>query len=349
MTPVISVLMPVYNAGPYLEEAIASVLDQTFSDFELLLFNDASTDNSAQIISSFSDQRIKSFSSEINQGHIFHLNAGLRLAKGEFIARMDADDVCMPERFEKQVAFLRHHPEVGVCGTLTTNINSNGEIIGHDVIETNDEALRLKLISNTCFSHPTVMMRKSILQRNQIEYSAELFPAEDYAIWTLLAVRTKFANIPQKLVQYRKHSNQVSSVKQKLLDGALQKVRKINLENFLGRASLPSEMETHQLLINGHVNASKDMIVSLAKWLTSLRDLNATSRYFNHEKFCAYLQRQWFFICTHNYSYGLWIVNIYNEYHFSGNVVGNVSKLKFLLKAIFRVSPFNRKPIGLTN
>src|SRR5688572_768328 len=114
--PLISVLMPVYNAGPYLKESIESVLAQTYDNFEFLIINDGSTDSSEKEILSYNDVRIHYVKCETNSGLIATLNQGLALATGKYIVRMDADDICRPQRFEKQVRFMENHPEIGICG-----------------------------------------------------------------------------------------------------------------------------------------------------------------------------------------------------------------------------------------
>ena len=126
--PKVTVLMPVYNARFYLSKAISSIINQTFKDFEFLIFNDGSTDNSADIIYSYNDRRIRFFNSEQNFGYVYHLNYGIEIAKGEYIARMDADDISFPTRLEKQVAFMDKNPEVGVCGTWFKIYGTNRKI-----------------------------------------------------------------------------------------------------------------------------------------------------------------------------------------------------------------------------
>ncbi|MBK7430445.1 MAG: glycosyltransferase family 2 protein [Bacteroidetes bacterium] len=125
--PVVSVIMPVYNTGKYLAAAIASVLGQTFSDFELIILNDGSTDDSETVVKNFTDPRIIYLKNERNLGLIATLNTALSQCKGEFIARMDGDDICHSERLAAQLRFLNAHPEISVCGTFFYSLEKNQE------------------------------------------------------------------------------------------------------------------------------------------------------------------------------------------------------------------------------
>jgi glycosyltransferase involved in cell wall biosynthesis len=139
--PRISVVMSVYNGEKYLRQAIESILQQTYTDFEFIIIDDGSTDSSREIIQSYDDKRIRLVINEQNIGLTKSLNKGIRLAKGEFIARMDADDISLPQRFEKQVAYLDSHPEVGVLGTYANIIDHRGKIINNIIFPTEHETI----------------------------------------------------------------------------------------------------------------------------------------------------------------------------------------------------------------
>ena len=208
--PLISVILPVYNAENYVATAIESILMQTFTDFELLIFNDGSSDRSKEIIQGYNDPRIKLFDDNINAGLVARLNMGIELATGKYIARMDADDVCLLERFKKQVDFLESNPENGVCGAWTYELAPPGTRQRvYKYVETHEE-ICVKLLRHNSFAHPVVMMRRSILMDHGIRYEQEYFPSEDFRLWTRLKQFTRFYNIPQTLLYYRVHPNQTS-------------------------------------------------------------------------------------------------------------------------------------------
>lgn len=206
----ITVLMPVYNAERFLRETIQSLRAQTFTDFEVLLYDDGSTDDSLQIARTNADDRFVIRDSDVNRGYVHWLNVGLSEARGEFIARMDADDIALPERFERQVEFLRSHPDVGLVGTACTVVDSAGAELFPIVKPATDVEIRWAALLDNPFLHPTVMFRRSALAGNIGSYDASLMPTEDYDLWVRMLGVTKGANIPEVLLRYRQHNKQVS-------------------------------------------------------------------------------------------------------------------------------------------
>ncbi|MGF1697500.1 glycosyltransferase [Vibrio lamellibrachiae] len=207
----ITVLLPAYNAEKYISRAIESVLSQTYIDFELLVINDGSTDDTLNIIKSYTDDRVRLVNLQENVGLISALNTGLNLADSKYIARMDADDICQPTRLERQVEFLEGNAEYVACGTSIINFNDSGE--GYMRYPETDEEIRVALTffeRNIC--HPTVMIRRSSLEDNGIKYRSEFKYAEDYTLWIDLARIGKLYNLKDGLLYYHRHENQVSSV-----------------------------------------------------------------------------------------------------------------------------------------
>jgi len=200
--------MSVYNGEPFLREAIDSILQQTFTDLEFLIINDASTDQSVKIIESYQDSRIQMFSNVENIGLTKSLNKGLDLARGKYIARMDADDISLPIRLEKQVAFMESHSEVGLCGGWF-------QIMGGSLIKKPETHLEIavRMLRRNPFGHSTVMIRKSILEEFNLTYNETLTSSQDYELWSRIIEHTKVYNIPKVLVMYRVHNNQISTSK----------------------------------------------------------------------------------------------------------------------------------------
>ena len=159
--PLVTVLMPVYNAAPYLREAIDSILNQTYSDFEFLIINDGSTDETESIINSYNDPRIVYLKNETNIKLISTLNKGIELAKGKYIVRMDGDDISLPTRIELQVQFMENNESVGLGGTFIRSFG--GAIEGKVGYSTTHEEIKFKLLFDTHFPHPTAIIRKQIL------------------------------------------------------------------------------------------------------------------------------------------------------------------------------------------
>ena len=208
--------MPVYNTKEeYLREAIESILNQTFTDFELLVVDDASTEDVSRVINSYSDERIHYYRLAKNEGAAGARNYALSKATGDYIALMDSDDVSYSTRFEKQIAYLEDHPEIGCLG-------SGADVIGDDKDKINfpcvsgHEAIEAFLIFEGCaFCQSTVMVRKSILDKYNIQYNKQEYAiAEDYALWCRLIPYTKFYNLKDPLFLYRDHAQNTSHAQQ---------------------------------------------------------------------------------------------------------------------------------------
>lgn len=210
--PKISVVMSVYNSAKFIKTAVQSILNQTYTDFEFIIINDGSTDKSMQIIESFADERIVLIDKAQNDGLIAALNDGLEAVKGEYIARMDADDESLPERFKLQIEFMQNHPETDILGTAMFFIDGN-KIRIIKPKETHAECLNA-LFGGVCIMHPTVMIRKTALDK--IKYNEKYKTAEDYKLWVDLAKNgAKFANLQVPLFKYNWHGENISIAKQK--------------------------------------------------------------------------------------------------------------------------------------
>lgn len=200
--------MPVYNAASHLREALESILAQSMADFEIVAVNDGSSDDSEAILKSIKDPRLKILSRTNNLGIVETLNEGLAASSGQYIARMDADDVSHPKRFQIQYDHLEDNPEVGVCGTAF-NYFGQPECTGWVTHHDHDEILIALLFENP-ICHPTVMLRKAVLDRFQLKYPSTHPYAEEFALWLSLSSLCRFSNLHQNLLHYRVHDDQVS-------------------------------------------------------------------------------------------------------------------------------------------
>lgn len=200
--PVITILMPARNAAPYIGDAIRSVLNQTFSQFELLIIDDGSTDDTVDIARQFSDRRIRIISQE-PEGVSAALNFGLQESSGEFIARFDADDICMPERLEKQLHFLRTNPDHVIVGSDAEYMSENGDHLfyfschGHT-----HEEISSKIYDHCPFIHSAVMYRKKAVMATG-GYCPHTHNFEDYLLWIQLKKYGKYHNLPEPLIRVR--------------------------------------------------------------------------------------------------------------------------------------------------
>ena len=201
-SPKVTVLMPAYNAEKYISEAIQSVLDQSFSDFELLIINDRSTDKTKDVIKKFSDNRIKIIDHE-GKGISSALNAGLKLAKGYYIARFDADDVCIKKRLERQVNFLDANHDYILIGTDAEYIKENGDHLFdfHCVSYSYDDII-MRLHQYCPFIHSSVMYKKNDVIKAG-GYSMHAHNFEDYLLWVKIVKAGKCCNLPDALIKVR--------------------------------------------------------------------------------------------------------------------------------------------------
>lgn len=223
-TPKVSVLMPVYRTPEiYLREAVESILKQTFTDFEFLILDDCPEHPVADIVNSYADERIKYVQNAKNMGISASRNQLMDMAQGAYLAVLDHDDVALPERLAKEVAFLDTHPEVGVVGTwyeTFPKIKLKKKYVLNSQIEKD-------LMYNCSILHPSAMIRKAVLTENHLRYEAEFSPAEDYMLWGRLIGKTKFANIPEVLQKYRKSATNTSKLQADKIEVAAQKIRRL--------------------------------------------------------------------------------------------------------------------------
>lgn len=253
-TPKITVILPIYNSKEYLNDAINSIIHQTYTDWEMLAINEyGSNDGSADIINKFSaiDDRIQLIQNDAKLGLAASLNKGIVLAKGEYIARMDADDLSMPLRFEKQVQLMDNDKTIGICGTYQRHFGPNINWIHKPPISF--EECKANILFDCDLCHSTVMLRKDIIMSNNLLYNEE-YLAEDFELWSRAVAVTKITNIPEVLGAYRWDNSNITIAKKTELAKEhariIAKSLKINLDIEI--------QEGQYLLLEGWHNPFKD-------------------------------------------------------------------------------------------
>jgi|GEM_PF-420147 len=211
--PKVTVLIPVFNGEKYLKECLDSILTQTFTDLECLLIDDGSTDGSEAVIKSFADPRVRYVKNEKNLGIANTRNKGFDLARGEYVAFIDCDDVSVPDRLEKQVAFMEAHPEAGICGGFMQSMEADGTLIQNAIWDgpTDYEATAADLAVSCTLWNPTLITRKSVVLDNALYHNPDYVAGSDLDWYTRMAKVTKLANLPEILTYYRKHSAQITT------------------------------------------------------------------------------------------------------------------------------------------
>lgn len=306
--PKVSVILPVFNAEKYLREAIDSIVEQSFSDWELIVVNDGSTDGSEKIIRSYTDTRIQYHNNEHNIGLIATLNKATQLCKGQYIARMDADDISARKRLEMQVNFLDRHPEYAMCGTYAKIIDEKNQETGKILNLEDDQNLRINLLFSVPFVHPSMMFRQEVLLQNQ--YDPEFKHAEDYDLWCRIAKDHKVANIPHFLLKYRWHTNNVSVTHQETQDTLKSKIMAREL-SLLGLS--PSVVELYLHRITFEQFDAKDQLEKkrfekydeLGSWFQKIIDANRLKKRYNEVSLVAFLWSRWVVLCISQKRYGL--------------------------------------------
>lgn len=289
--------MSVYNNETYLNDAVESILNQTFQNLELILIDDGSTDSTPDIIKEFNDSRIITLKNNLNKGLAASLNYGITQAQGKYIARMDSDDISHPERLEKQFNFMENNPQTGLCGTFVETLSENKP--QKFEYSTDPEKVRCELLFYPAVAHPSVMIRAEVLKKNNLAYDESFKYAQDYDLWARLSEHTPITNIPEILLTYRVHPKTITS---EARSEQLTFARQIRNRYFTKLNINPSEEEIniHESLRILTFEPSEVYLTLASIWLAKLIKHNKTHRVFHQEAFIAMLSDYWYNACTYS-------------------------------------------------
>ena len=283
--PTISVIMPAYNVEKYIGEAIESILQQTFDDFEFIIIDDASTDQTYDIICKYHDNRITRIRNHKRLGVAGCINKGLSIANSEFIVRMDSDDISKPERFKKQIEFMYANSDLGISGSHMEIIDSNGKVIKEHYKKIGNEAIKINLFfGHTSLAHPSIIIRKKVMDMYHLRYDTAFQYAEDYDLYCRCTPFIMLDNYPESLIQYRMHSESVSQKykQQQIIDAQTA------LYLHLRRLRLPFSLENfkiHKLFAFPNGDAKCPPAKKIAEWIDYLYSWNEKNNIFNRELF----------------------------------------------------------------
>ena len=292
--PKVTVLLPLFNAETFIKDAVESILNQTFTEFELLIIDDGSTDNSLAIISNITDSRIRILSHEINEGLIATLNEGILASLGEYIVRMDADDIAHPERISIQVKYMDLHNDISIAGSYFKLID------GREIykVPLEHEAIKAQLIFHSTLAHPSVIMRKNDFIAADLFFNSDYKHAEDYELWVRASEHLKFANIPQVLLYYRAHVDQVSA-KYNLVQRS--SMLRCQLAAFSKIGIYPNENQVfiHNSLSTTNYRLDTSFFAETLVWLKLIAESNRIVPYYSQVTLELILFKKWMMVCNH--------------------------------------------------
>lgn len=330
--PKITVLMPVFNGEKYIKYAIDSILNQSFKDFELLIIDDGSTDDTLNIIQSFKDKRIKTVRNNKNLGLIASLNIGLEKSEGEYIARMDSDDICPSHRLEKQLNFLHNNDDYAICGSNIRVFGKEKDEIW-EYPETFDEVKCKFLFQN---STTNVLLKKSLIREKLLRYST-LFPyAEDYEFYVRISKISKIYNIQDPLLFYRQHQNKIGKIYRKIQEESSDNIRKKQLLD-LNLLLSEYEIKIHNSIANWKFLKNKNFINDVELWFNKIINANNKSKKYDNSALVQILSEKWKIICLQSTPLGFFVWKKFKNSNFDFNFSLNIQEnIKFFLKCLLK-------------
>jgi len=302
--------MPVYNGVPYLRETIQSILRQTFSDFEFLIINDGSTDSSVEIINTFIDDRIRLLHNERRLKLSGALNRGIDEAKGEYIARMDADDIALDDRLYKQVAFLDRHTDVGICGSWIRKFGQGRSRV--DRFPVSYDQIKAYALFDCPFAHPTVMLRRDFIEKYGLRYNGDYYPTEDYELWGRSITYFPCVNLPEVLLNYRVHESSMTGSDWDDMDRKATRINRTQLSK-LEIQCTEEELRFHRNIGRGS-SSQANSIDDLGKaqcWLEKMMQANRREKHCSEEAFSEIAALVWYRFCFNSAPLGLGVLRSY--------------------------------------
>ncbi len=316
--PLVTVLMPIYNGEAFVAEAVESILDQTFQDFEFLVIDDGSTDKSVEIVERYDDPRIRLIRNEQHKELIRTLNRGLELAQGKYVARMDADDISLPDRLERQVGFLEANADVGACGTWVVLMGDReGEIWRYPE---SSEGVLCRLLFHASLAHPTVCMRREVFDQHALRFDEGYQHAEDYELWGRASEVISLANIGSVLLRHRIHAKSVTQKHSEVQEATVKRIHRERLGR-LGLTPTEEELFIHRWVVTcGPI----DQILSLSElgnWLEKLLRSNEAHGLYPRPAFEQLLGHFWLKAAYRNLEAGQPAISRFSHSPLARNVV----------------------------
>lgn len=309
--PLVSVVIAVCNGERWISKALESIVCQTLSDYECIIIDDGSIDGTLQVVASFADDRIRLIKNSTNLGLAASLNCAMRLARGCYLVRMDADDICLPSRFERQVAFMETNQHISASGCWVETIGSCSEIwhypVGH-------EAICCELLFGPPLAHPSMILRRESFQAADLWYDTSFRFAQDYDLWERASKQLQFANQPEILLQYRIHDDH-----ERIKEDDEERFHFADLIRERQLKALRISFDEQELSLHSQVSRyqalhSVERLAAVGKWLAKLREANEIAGVYEKVAFRRMLARRWATICLGATSLGFPVWMTFRRY-----------------------------------
>lgn len=292
--PKLSIVMPVYNRENYIESAIDSILNQTFTDFEFIIINDGSQDNTVKLIEAYDDSRIKLFHNDRNRGIVYSRNHGLQKATGQYVGMFDSDDVALPNKFEKQIGFLEQNPDVAMVGAWVKWIDGDGRLSGKSwTLPAPPHMIPAMMVFRNYFIQSTIVVRRDAIPEGG--YSEGFDIVEDSKMWFDISLKHKVANIQEYLLHYRMHDDNISDMSDKHVNNSKKLISYI-----LSKIDIHAnekELNLHLELKNNESFASLNDFYDMEKWLMKIYQHNKKAKVYDEQVFRKVVFNRWLKAC----------------------------------------------------
>ncbi len=337
----LTVLLTVYNGEAFLAETIKSILDQTYKDFKFLILDNASTDSSREVVKSFDDPRIQLIALPENIGQVAALNKGMDAIDTPLTARIDADDVCLPRRFQRQVEYMDSHPETGVCGTYAVAFEGNKESRWQWPCDS--EEIKVQLLFECCIGHPTVVMRTDMFNKYELRYDDTLGHSEDWDLWQRASKHFKTANIPEYLLRYRLHEKNESK---RILHRQYETAQKLDSRSlgYLGLQDHPLRTVHRDVAFTTFKakNRGPDFLSRAAEWFEVLEIANYRHKVYDLHVLHRFLEERLFIVLHYNTAYRRTVLDVFFKKKLYRRA-GFFKSGKFVLKVFLSIFGFKTK------
>ncbi|PXV60959.1 glycosyl transferase family 2 [Dysgonomonas alginatilytica] len=337
--PLVSVLIPCYNVENYVIESVSSIMTQTYTNLEIIIINDSSSDGTANKLEELArkDQRIKIYNNDVNLRLIKTLNKGVELCNGKYIARMDADDISFPSRIEKQVDFLERNLDYDIVSTMFYTFKTDNSKRNLYINPVTHEELQAYLLFRSGICHPAVMIRKTLFTELGLKFEEKYLHVEDYALWSKALYCTRLANINEPLLYYRVHESQVSSLNEKKQIGNKKEVFRIHCEK-LGLSSTEEDLDIYASVAECvPLHSTMEYLSRCEHFMKILLDKNKSNQFCSSDYLEKIISLHWIRICA-NSRLGVRVLNkcftspLYNKDYYKRRDV-----LILLIKCTFKM------------